>query len=192
MTALELCQRALANVQSVVDEVRPDDLEKLTTCTDWHVRTLINHMIGVLDALEAPARGDPMNFNAQDEPDFIGSGGAAVAFSRKASEFMAAWNAPGATERRITTMFGEQPADFYLGIAMADMLLHGWDLATAIGATYAMDEDAASHVLSNMQRMLKPEMRGEGKAFATEVPVDPSATVQERLLAFSGREARTS
>ena len=71
----------------------------------------------------------------------------------------------------------------------AEGLLHAWDLATAIGAPYTMDEDAAVGVLSNMQQMLKPEMRGEGKAFAEEVSVGPDATVQVRLLAFSGRKS---
>jgi uncharacterized protein (TIGR03086 family) len=108
-------------------------------------------------------------------------------FSKKASEFMTAWNAPGATDRVVTTMFGQQPGAFYLGLATADMLLHGWDLATAIDVPYTMDEEAATEVLTNMQRMLKPEMRGDGKAFAAEVQVDPKASVQERLLAFSGR-----
>ena len=191
MTALEKCERVLGDAQRVVDLVQPDDLGKLTTCTDWNVRALLNHMIGVLDALEAPARGEAMKFNPQDEADFIG-GDPAAAFSKGVSEFMAAWKAPGATNRVVTTMFGEQPAEFYLGLATADMLLHGWDLATSIGADFSMDEEAASEVLSNMQRMLRPEMRGEGKAFAAEVPVDANASVQKRLVAFAGRNALTS
>ena len=191
MTALETCERVLGDAQRVVEQVQPDDLGKLTTCTDWKVRALLNHMIGVLDALEAPARGEAMTFNPQDEADLIG-GDPAGAFSKSASEFMAAWKAPGATDRVVTTMFGEQPAEFYLGLATADLLLHGWDLATSIGADFAMDEEAAAEALSNMQRMLKPEMRGEGKAFAAEVPVDANASVQERLVAFAGRNALTS
>ena len=89
-------------------------------------------------------------------------------------------------------MFGEQPGPFYLGLATADMLLHGWDLAQAIGVPYTMDEEAAAEVLSNMRGMLKPEMRGEGKAFADELLIHQSASVHERLLAFSGRNPRAS
>ena len=86
-------------------------------------------------------------------------------------------------------MFGEQPSAFYLGLATADILLHGWDLATAIGAPYTMDETTSAEVLANMQRMLRPEMRGEGKAFAHEVTCASDASVQERLVAFSGRSS---
>ena len=109
MTALERCERVLGDAQRVVERVQPDDLGKLTTCTDWNVRALVNHMLGVLEALESPARGESMTFNPQDETDFIG-GDPAGAFSKRASAFMAAWKAPGATDRVVTTMFGEQPA----------------------------------------------------------------------------------
>jgi uncharacterized protein (TIGR03086 family) len=187
MSTLDDCKRTLKNAQEVVDQVQSADLGKRTPCTDWNVRTLINHMVEVLDAVEAPARGEALNFSTQDVQDVIGQDPAG-AFSKKASEFVAAWSAPGAPDRLVTTMFGEQPAQFYLGLAAADMLMHGWDLANAIGVPYTMDEAVATEVLTNMQQMLKPEMRGQGKAFAAEVAVDPSASVQERLVAFSGRK----
>jgi len=188
MTPLDICRRTLENAQQVINQVGPEDLGKPTPCSDWDARALVNHMIGALDALESPARGEQLNFSAGGSEDVIGSDPAG-AFSKKASEFVAAWSAPGATERVVTTMFGEQPSAFYLGLATADILLHGWDLATAIGSPYTMDETTSAEVLANMQGMLKPEMRGEGKAFASEVTCASDASVQERLVAFSGRSS---
>jgi uncharacterized protein (TIGR03086 family) len=188
MTPLESCQQVLENTRRVVDQVRPEQFDKATPCAEWDVRMLVNHMVGVLDGLEAPARGEQIQFSAQKVDDVVGMSPSS-AFSKKAAEFVAAWSAPGATDRVVTTMFGEQPAEFYLGLATADMLLHGWDLATAIGVPYSMDEAAAGSVLERMQAMLKPEMRGPGKAFAEEVPASPNASLQERLVAFSGRRA---
>ena len=189
MTPLETCQKTLDNAQRVVDQVQPENMDKQTPCSDWTVRTLVSHMIEALDALEKPARGESLTFNAQGVNDAAGSDPAG-AFRAKVGDFTAAWSAPGATDRVVTTMFGEQPAAFYLNLATADMLLHGWDLATAIGASYTMDAETASDVLGRMQSMLKPEMRGPGKAFAEEVTVGPEASVQERLVAFSGRQPR--
>jgi uncharacterized protein (TIGR03086 family) len=189
MTPLETCKQTLDNTQRVVDQVRVEDLEKPTPCSDWTVRTLVNHMIEALGALESPARGEAMTFNTEGINDVAGSDPAG-AFRKQRSDFLAAWSAPGATERLVTTMFGEQPAAFYLGLATADMLVHGWDLATAIGSSYTMDEEAAGGVLAGMQNILKPEMRGPDKAFAEEVQVGPNAPIQERLLAFSGRKPR--
>jgi uncharacterized protein (TIGR03086 family) len=188
MTPLESCQQVLDNTGRIVDQVQPEQLDKSTPCTDWNVRSLVNHMVGTLDALEAPARGEQIDFSAQQVDDVIGTSPSA-AFSRKSTEFVAVWSAPGAMDRVVKTMFGEQPAEFYLGLATADMLLHGWDLATAIGVPYSMNEETAAGVLNRMQGMLNPEMRGSGKAFAEEAPANPNASVQERLVAFSGRRA---
>src|SRR5215204_5912740 len=189
MTPLDVCRRTLENTQQVINRVTPEDLVKPTPCSDWDVRALVNHMVGVLGALEAPARGEQVDFSATGSEDVIGSDPAGT-FSKNASEFMAAWSAPGAIERVVTSMFGEQPSAFYLGLATADILLHGWDLASAIGAPSTMDETTSAEVLANMQRILKPEMRGEGKAFASEATCASDASVQERLVAFSGRSSR--
>ena len=189
VTALEMTKQTLEEAQSVVNQVRPDDLGKRTPCAEWDIRALVNHMIGVLAMLAAPARGEELDFSGQDT-DRVGTDPSG-AFAREASAFVAAWSVPGATERVVKTMFGEQPGEFYLGLATADMLLHGWDLATAIGAPYKMNNEAAERVLTAMQGMLKPEMRGTGKAFAEEIPAGPNASVQERLVAFSGRKLRS-
>jgi uncharacterized protein (TIGR03086 family) len=187
MTPLEMTEQTLEDAQGVVNQVRPDDLGKGSPCSDWDVRALVNHMIGVLAMLTAPARGEQIDFSSQDL-DRVGTDPSG-AFAGAAAAFVAAWKVPGATERVVKTMFGEQPAEFYLGLATADMLLHSWDLATAIGAPYEMNVEAAERVLAAMQGMLKPEMRGPGKAFAEELPARPDASIQERLVAFSGRQA---
>jgi uncharacterized protein (TIGR03086 family) len=185
---MDMCAQALENVENVVRRVRPEALGEPTPCSDWDVQALVNHMVGVLNALTKPARGEPFTFNPQQVEDVPGND-LARAFSGGAADFVAAWSEPGVGERVVETPFGEQPASLYLGLATAEMLLHGWDLATAVGVPYSMSEEAAGRVLANMQQLLKPEMRGDGKAFAQEVPTDSSASVQVRLLAFSGRRA---
>ena len=185
---MDMCAQAIENVENVVRQVRAEALGRPTPCSDWDVRALVNHMVGVLNALTKPAHGEPFTFNPQQVEDVPGND-LARAFSGRAADFVAAWSEPGVGERLVETPFGEQPASLYLGLATAEMLLHGWDLATAIGVPYAMNEEASARVLANMQQLLKPEMRGNGKAFAQEVPTDPATSVTEQLLAFSGRRA---
>ena len=43
-------------------------------------------------------------------------------------------------------------------------------------------------LLELMQQWLKPEMRGPGKAFGLEVPCPEDAPIQDRAVAFSGRQ----
>ena len=187
-TGMDMCAQALEYVEKLVREVRPEALGGPTPCSDWDVRALVSHMVGVLDALTKPARGEPFTFSSEQVEDVSGND-LAGAFSSQSADFVAAWSEPGVGERLVQTPFGEQPASLYLGLATAEMLLHGWDLATAIGVPYAMNEEASTRVLANMQQLLKPETRGDGKPFAEEVTTAPSTSVPERLLAFSGRRA---
>jgi hypothetical protein len=52
-----------------------------------------------------------------------------------------------------------------------------------------MDESLAA-TLDGLRQVLAalPGVRGEGRAFAEEVPCPPEAPAQNRLLAFSGRQ----
>lgn len=47
----------LRGTARVVDGVRADQLEKPTPCTEWDVRALINHMVGVNDVRPGGAGG---------------------------------------------------------------------------------------------------------------------------------------
>ena len=70
----------------------------------------------------------------------------------------------------------------------ADQMIHTWDLARALGRPYTMDEDLASATLKLMQERYDPKQRGPGKNFAAAVPSPDDASVQDRLLALSGRQ----
>ncbi len=95
---------------------------------------------------------------------------------------------PGTLERTLVTPIGEMPAAVASNIVLADQLLHTWDLARALGRPHTMDADLAETTLQMMQRMMQPEFRGPGKGFAAEVPCPENASIQERLVAFSGRQ----
>src|SRR5215212_1420461 len=101
MTPLEMTKQTLEDAQAVVNQVRADDLGKGTPCSEWDVRALVNHMIGVLAMLIAPARGEEIDFGTQDL-DRVGSDPSG-AFADAAAAFVAAWSVPGATERVVKT-----------------------------------------------------------------------------------------
>lgn len=185
MATLEETRRALLGAQAVIDGIQASDFVKPTPCTEWDVKMLINHMCDALAFLAAPARGEQPQVNMGPPPDAVGTD-ASAAFAATTRELLDAWGAPGAETTTFTTMFGEQPGTFYLTLAVADTIVHAWDLSKATGVPYAMDANLAQLTLTAMQGMLSPEMRGG--AFGPEVPCDPSASVQERLIAFSGRQ----
>jgi uncharacterized protein (TIGR03086 family) len=69
---------------------------------------------------------------------------------------------------------------------IAEMVLHGWDIARATGQEYACDEAVAASVLATVeaQGVLFRQYQG----FAAVVPVEENATVLDRALSLSGRD----
>ena len=73
-----------------------------------------------------------------------------------------------------------------LGIAISDLLLHGWDLAKSTGQDTTMPDglpDAAYGVIHG--RFTEEQRVG---VFSPEIAVPPDASPQDRLLAYTGRD----
>ncbi len=72
-----------------------------------------------------------------------------------------------------------------LGIAFADQLLHGWDVAKATRQDATMPAGLAEGAYEMIHGRFTDEQR-KG-VFKPEVPLGADASPQERLLAYTGR-----
>jgi uncharacterized protein (TIGR03086 family) len=75
-----------------------------------------------------------------------------------------------------------------LGIAFADQLLHGWDVARTTGQDETMPEGLAQAAYDHIHGRFSDDQR-KG-VFGPEVQVGDHATPQQRLLAYTGRDPR--
>ena len=101
-----------------------DDLAKPIPCAGWTVRDLIVRM----NTEHAAIYGAPLNEAT----------GPRTAFTVIAGEWLTFAAAAGNTIN-IPKMGTELPTDMVLATHFADMLVHRWDLATALGKTTGMD-----------------------------------------------------
>jgi uncharacterized protein (TIGR03086 family) len=70
---------------------------------------------------------------------------------------------------------------------IAEMVLHGWDIARATGQEYACDEAVAASVLATVEA--QGELFRKYQGFAAIVPLpEEDATVLDRALSLSGRD----
>jgi uncharacterized protein (TIGR03086 family) len=164
------------------DLVRPLDEAQLgapTPCAAFDVRQILAHMVGGATAFAAAFRGDePPAAPLPD--DLVAAFPVAMAGLREAA------GSPGALERTISAPFGEVPGETFARFVALDGLVHGWDIATAIGRTYAPPPEVVADVDAFAHQALGAELRdGDTFAAATEPPAD--ATAVERLVAFTGR-----
>ena len=69
---------------------------------------------------------------------------------------------------------------------LAELVLHGWDLAVATGQAYTVPDQAAAAALAAVEA--NAELFRQYKGFAEPVPVADGAPSLDRALALSGRD----
>ncbi len=78
----------------------------------------------------------------------------------------------------------------YLKEQVADVTIHTWDLARAVGAEEALDEELVAAVWTVFEPQ-RETLEASG-LFASPIPVGEDAPLQSRLLALTGRDDRVS
>jgi len=81
--------------------------------------------------------------------------------------------------------YGDEKTEEYLVQMLTDAAVHGWDLARAIGADEAIDEETARLLLEHWTA-LEAMVRGSG-VFGDQVDVPSDAPAKDRLLGLLGR-----
>jgi uncharacterized protein (TIGR03086 family) len=150
------------------------DLDGPTPCTDWSVRDLLNHMLETQQYFRSAARGEPASPPGKTPPALL-TDDPAGDFARGRDAAVETFGAADLDDR----------GRMMLGIAFADMLLHGWDLAKATGQDATMPDGLADAAYATIHGRLTDEQR-KG-VFGPEIPVGADATPQQRLLAYTGR-----
>jgi uncharacterized protein (TIGR03086 family) len=180
-------REALASTRRVVADIDPDQMGEPTPCSDWNVRELLNHVISGNYWASELARGATIEgVGSRLDGDQLGDD-LLRSYDRSAEAAAAAFEAPGALDAPCAVSYGPVPGSVYAGHRFIDILIHGWDLATATGQDRTLDPalvDACWAVVEPQEGLL----RGSGQ-FGDEITISPNADPQTHLLAALGRQA---
>jgi uncharacterized protein (TIGR03086 family) len=180
---ITLHARAVPVAQRVIDNIRPEQLGDPTPCTEWDVRALLNHLIGLNRMAAANATGDEM---PAGDDDLVGDD-PRTSFAEAARGAHTAFSAPGALERTFRMPWGEVPGAGLARVAFLDLVIHAWDLAKATGRPTTLDPELCETALAIGRTIMRDEYRRPGGAFGPEVAVPADAPACDRLAAFYGR-----
>jgi uncharacterized protein (TIGR03086 family) len=159
-----------------------------TPCAEWNVRQVINHASASASVLAQVLAGEEVPASAFDPKTMDEHGiGSAVGTSLKlaADRFLMEAASPGAFERTCQMPMGVVPGMVVANIALLDVVVHGWDLATATGADATIPSAVADAVYGFAQQMVGPDQRGT--LFSDPIDVADSADATTRLVRFLGR-----
>jgi uncharacterized protein (TIGR03086 family) len=173
--------------------VKTDQLGSPTSCPDYDVASLVDHLVGAAYRAAALGRGESPTVEEWPHVDLIDAPGE---LRHAGKEAEAAWSDDARLAVTITMPWGE----VYTGATLVDMYLaelatHAWDLAHATGQLDRLDPDLAGPALDGAEAMLKPEYRnvmGKGSPFGDEIEPPADADTWERLAAFMGRPPRAT
>ena len=170
---LDLYDRASEWTLEKVDGAK-GKLDEDTTCDEWDVRTLMNHMLDTQQYFEGSARGEDVSPPSPNPPALLGDDPKAD-FAQARTKVLRTFGEPGVIEKTGPS----------LGIAFADQLLHGWDLATSTGQDATMPDGLPEAAYELVHGAFTDEQR-KG-VFGPELPAPADASPQQKLLAYSGR-----
>ncbi len=187
MDLAELFARAVDGFTVRVKQVEPDQWTAPTPCTDWDVRTLVNHVVNEQRWMPPLFHGSTVaEIGDRFDGDLLGDDPVAAAV-RAADEARAAVDQPGALERTVHLSFGDRPAEEYLRQLLADHLVHAWDLSVAIGVDRLLDPGAV-HECAGWFADREEGYRTSGAIGPRLVADDPAVPEQDRLIAAFGRD----
>jgi uncharacterized protein (TIGR03086 family) len=181
---LELFQRAQATFTDHVDAVEPDQWED-EALPEWTVADLVAHMVTEMLWVPPLLAGEPYAEGRFPDAttDLLGDD-PFTGWESAADDALSAFAEDDAMRRTVHLERGPRPAAEYCEELIADLTVHSWDLARAIGADTDLPGDLVTAALVVADRL--PE---DGVPGLYDPPLDTSlaATPQQRLLARFGR-----
>jgi len=180
LTSLAL---ALAGAGHLIDGVAAAQWTAPTPCPEWDVRQLVNHLVAGNLAVAALV-GDqaPPDRSADQLGDDPGS-----AYRASAAALQAAFAQPGALERTFGSPYGPAPGSMLVHLRIAELLVHGWDLARATGQPPGLPDALAQNELALSRAQLGNAPR-DAMPIAEPQPAPAGAAAIDRLAAFFGRQ----
>jgi uncharacterized protein (TIGR03086 family) len=167
---------------TVIAGVTADQWDDKTPCSEWDVRALAAHTLGVVDNMGRGARGESLLTSVNDVelgPD------PAARFRAVAATTLSAWQAAD-LDAPIDFGAGPRPARVGLMINLLDTSTHTWDLAVATGQPAELPAGVAEAALDAARAVVVDDVRPV-RGFDPAITPATDATPTQQLVAFLGR-----
>jgi uncharacterized protein (TIGR03086 family) len=175
-----LDRRAIEATGAIVAALTDAQLDLPTPCAEWTARELVGHLVDNNRGLLRRVGGEVPERTGDPRVDYRASAEALVrAFADDAA--LAVRVPMPAAGRDVSGRTA-------LTVHFSDVLVHGWDLARAVGDDHAFDPELASAAAEIVGRFPDGVWAEGGAVFAPRRAVAPDADPSLRLLGLTGRD----
>jgi uncharacterized protein (TIGR03086 family) len=177
--------RATEEFQRQLDAIGDDQWHDATPCGDWDVTALVEHVAGGNRMGELLLHGADVQASLAGARTVIGTD-LRTAYASTSADQIAAFAEDGSLDRTVHHPAMDMPGSLLLLFRTNDLALHGWDLATAIGADTTIDPDLAASIWTRLEP-IAPLLAGSGMFGTPTGALDPDASPVDKLLDATGR-----
>lgn len=178
--------RTTSAVRSLMESVTAQQLTKQTPCADFLVKDLLDHLVMVMCRIAVVGNGQ--DWAEVTEESARMESGHAEAFAAAAHDVMEAWTDSAKLEAMFDLPFGTLPGAPVLLTYTGELAVHGWDLATAIGSDFSIDDEFLGGALF-AAKMLPEEGRDDPEMpFDPVVDPGPDASILLQIAGWFGRQ----
>ncbi|MFJ5778425.1 TIGR03086 family metal-binding protein [Streptomyces sp. NPDC093094] len=176
-------------VARLAEAVTEEQLSGPTPCPDLRVRNMLGHLLHLSVAFRDAGRKD-LGVTTDTSPvgtlPDIGPGWRKE-LPDVLGELAGAWRDPAAWTGRTRAGGVDLPGAVAGAVAVDELVVHGWDLARAVGVPYEPDPAALRASYAFLLAAAEDPTRGGG-IFGPVVPVPREAPLLDRAVGLSGRE----
>lgn len=178
--------KALDQAARVIAAAGDDAMQRSTPCDDYDVRALCGHLVSVVRRIDHVGAGG----NAFDIPQVTTDvpDGFPAAFATARVGLEKTWADDAVLDKVLVLPFGEFPGRIALSAYTQEVVMHSWDLATALGRPDLLEDELAEVVLPIARRAVPAEPRGGHIPFGPVVDVPADAGAYAQLAGYLGRQ----
>lgn len=185
MDQIAVYKEASDHFTKLISQVK--DWDAPTPCSEWNVRELVNHVVSEALWIKPLFAGKTIaEVGDSLDGDILGDNPKQT-WQRARTEAVAALNQPDALAKTVHLSYGDRTGTQYMEPMATDVIIHGWDLAAAIGADRTINPAIVKYTLDSVTAMLAKY--GNGGSFGPEfkLSADQAKDPQNQLLALTGR-----
>lgn len=172
-------------VRQIIDGTTTAQHGDPTPCAEFTVKDLLDHINLVMNQVAVIGQGGL--WSDVTEESVALDDGHAQAYGEAAHAIMNAWMDAAKLEQVYEVPWGEIPGGPLIFTYTAELATHGWDLATATGQPFEIDDSLLQGALMSA-KMIPAEGRGEEVPFDEVVDPGSDAPTLLKIAGWLGRQ----
>jgi uncharacterized protein (TIGR03086 family) len=179
--------RATDQMAALIRTVRAEQLNDPTPCTEFDVRALLGHIVGVTRRIAVVGEGGD-GMAVRPVADGVKDDGWPAAYEEVRTRVLAAWAGDDRMAAPVRVPWGEVPGRAALSGYVMELVTHTWDLSESLGHPLELDGELAEFALATARRVLSDPDRDADTPFARAQPAPEGADSYGQLAAWLGRK----